>query len=291
MFFSRLSRLISPADVGAGFEAGPRGAGFETGPRAAGRPGLCVGFLGARGGVGCTMLAAEFAAYAARGGARTAAVDADRGRGNLHHRLDVPLSRDTFTLGDVAPVLEEIDESLLERVLSPSRSGAMLLPRDPGVAPRPGAVEHLPVRVLKALSGSFDVVVVDTGAVPAGLELCLSGGFDAVALVAVPELSPVASARAAIGPLKSGNAKSLALLLNRSLGRGDSISAADVRSYVGERPALLLPEDTAACRRAADEGALLFEHKSALGRALRRMPGVLLPPGGIPGLDRRDPRR
>ncbi len=242
-------------------------------------PGPIVGFLGARGGVGCTTLAAEFAAVSAAGGMKTAAVDADRGRGNLHHRLDVPVSRDGFTVGDLAPVLEDIDEELLERVLSASRSGVMLLPRDPA----DGAADCSAVAgVARSLSSRFSMVVVDAGSGRAGLDLCLTGCFDVVALVAVPELSGVYSAGEALGLLRGAARATTVLLLNRSLGRGDSISTADVSSYLGERPALVLPEETAACRRAADEGVLLFSQRSALGDSLRRMPSAILSPARRP---------
>lgn len=272
MFFSRLSRLTSPAGFGGG----------SASRLFAGRPGFSACFIGARGGVGCTTLAAEFAAAGAVSGMRTTAVDADSGRGNLHYRLDVPLSRDTFTLRDLAPVLDDVDGDLLERVLSPSASGVMLLPRSPGAPPCPAPTCPAPpdarfAGVPQALSACFDLVVVDAGCAPAGLGLCLEGGFDVVVLVAVPELSGVASAKAALDFLKGRTAASQVLVLNRSLGAADSVSAADVRTYTGQRPALVLPEDTEACRRAGDEGALLFNGKSALGRSLRRMPEVVLP--------------
>src|SRR5450756_3166913 len=75
-------------------------------------------FHGGKGGVGTTTLAAETAGSLSRRRRRVAAVDLDIFRGDLHYRLDLPLSRGTHTLADLLPVLDEVDGRILDNALS-----------------------------------------------------------------------------------------------------------------------------------------------------------------------------
>ena len=53
-------------------------------------------------------------------------------------------------------------------------------------------------------------------------------------------------------------------MINRSLGKADLLSQEDVESFLGMRALLVLPEDTARCRRLADEGRPIAPGRSPL---------------------------
>ena len=86
----------------------------------AGNTARSVLFHGCGGGAGATFLAAESAAMLSASGQRVAVVDADRASGGLHYRLDVPLTRDTFTVWDLVPILEDTTDHVIDNAFSNS---------------------------------------------------------------------------------------------------------------------------------------------------------------------------
>jgi Flp pilus assembly CpaE family ATPase len=229
-----------------------------------------VVFHGGKGGVGTTFLASEAAALLSSAGGAVVAVDLDLQRGALHYRLDVPLLRDTFTVLDLLPVLDDLSERVLDNALSPCPCGAMLLPAP--AAPVDVDAPELFGSLLDALAPRFDHVVVDT---PSSLDdtvLAAVAAADLVVLVVTPEIACLGGARRALDRLASENSStSLSVVVNRSLGDSDYIKLSDIESFLGLPVTIVLTEDLMRCRRAGDESRFLSAERLPLGEGIRAM--------------------
>jgi Flp pilus assembly CpaE family ATPase len=223
---------------------------------------------GAGGGVGTTTLAAEITTFLARAGRRVVAIDSDLDRGSLHYRLDVPVGRTTFSLADVLEVLDDVSCDVLSNGLSRCSTGACLLPAPP--LPRRLSCTDVgrAARLVSALGASFDHVVIDTRPAFDELTAGLLAASHIVLLVATPELGCLGGARRAIGSLAAfpGGGPEVTLVVNRSLGPSDLVSTDELVSLLGIRPARVLPEDAARCRRLANECRPLASERSVLSR-------------------------
>jgi Flp pilus assembly CpaE family ATPase len=192
----------------------------------------------------------------------------------LHYRLDVPLSRDTFTVQDLLPVLDDLSDLVLDNALSNCPCGARLLP-----APDRPASDFTASGRFRALSAalaaSFPFVIVDTPPSLDAVTLEVVAAADIVVLVVTPELACLGGAKRALetlGSLGTGSAD-IRLVVNRSLGDADAVRLSDFESFLGLPVAVVLPEDTVRCRRAADEGRFLASDRSHLGQGIQAMAG------------------
>jgi len=232
-----------------------------------------VVFHGGKGGVGTTTLASEAAAILAGSGRNVAAVDMDVCRGDLHYRLDVPVTRDTHTVADLPPIIDDLDARILGNALSPCPCGARILPA-PTSPQGAAAIEPDHVRkLMNALAAEFEHVIVDTSV--AG-DRTTTSAFDLaelVVLVVTPEIACLGGARRALGQVVSRDGKrpDIALVVNRSLGASDAVSPAEIESFLQTPATVVLPEDTVRCRRLADEGRLVTSERSALGHGIHSL--------------------
>lgn len=216
------------------------------------------------------MLAAETVVGLARRGLAVAAVDADLDRGSLHYRLDVPVSRATFSIADVLKVIDEITEERLREALAACACGARLLP-----PPAPGfdltGLDAARAReLIEALAGAFDCSVVDTRPSQDPFTAGLLAAADVVVLVVTPELACLGGARRALEALDSlpGGRPRVELVLNRSLASHDLVTRRDIETFLGVEASVVLPEDTVRCRRLADECKPICSERSPLAEAL-----------------------
>jgi MinD-like ATPase involved in chromosome partitioning or flagellar assembly len=259
-----LSERLFPASAGAG----ARGRPASQGSRA-----RCVFFHGAGGGVGATFLASESVAMLSAGGRRVAAVDAHTSRGAMHYRLDVALGRGVFTIEDLLPVLGDLSDRMVDNVLTPCPCGAHLVLSGTG---EKGVTNMTPDQVRQftaTLRDRFDHVVIDTAPSLEGASVARGCGDVLVVLVVIPELSCLGSAKRALESLdRLGTGRGdIRLVINRSLGRKDSLTLSDIESFLQMPACVVLPEETALCRRAAFEGTFVHAGGSELGRGLRAM--------------------
>jgi MinD-like ATPase involved in chromosome partitioning or flagellar assembly len=236
-----------------------------------------VTFYGGKGGVGTTTLAVETAALLSMAGHDVVAVDLDLYGPDLHYRMDVPIGRGSYTIADLVPVAEELDEHVLRNALSDCRRGVRLLPApaSPWDAPLLRA-EH--VRgILRHLVRICDCVIVDTCSRLDGVTAAAMSEADLQVLVSTPELSSLGGLRRAIEFLDGIDAFAARriLVLNRSLGKGDSVSIVDVKSFLGLPVKAVITEEAQAFRLAADEGRAIVASSTSTGSrvliSLRRL--------------------
>lgn len=259
----------------------PAGRGTFTRRQAAGNPPrplvrgrearpVIAAFHGGKGGVGATTLAVECAAAFCGTGASVGLIDLDLYAGDAHYRLDTDCARGGYTLSDLLPVIEELDERMIDNAFSRCPSGVRVLPApsDPDDASRvsPGHLRTL----LQVARAAFDILVLDTApradsSARAALEAC-----DLAVLVTSPEVSCLGRIRSVSDKLGQEDqaGRRPALIINRSLGRSDLVTTREAERFLGMPASAVIPEATYAFRRAADEGRLICGERSGPGRSI-----------------------
>lgn len=236
-------------------------------------------FHGAAAGTGTTFLAAEIAALFQSEGHRTAAIDTDLSLGSLNLRLDLPVDGDTFTIEDLLLIAGDVSEQAIHNAFTVTSTGVRLLPSRASCSydripsdPVKLDAGRFANKTLDALSDDFDLLVIDS---PAAWTLALPGFLsvaDLVVLTTIPELPAVVQAKRMAAFLhRQYPPDKTHIVLNRSYGRFDTISADEICSFLGLPVMATLPEDGKRCRLASDEGLFQFSSDSALGRSIRRL--------------------
>ncbi|MFF3019253.1 CpaE family protein [Streptomyces sp. NPDC057939] len=163
-----------------------RGADAPTGPG-----GRLVTVTGAKGGVGTTFTAVQFALAAAASGRRTALVDLDLQAGDVGSYLDVQFRR---SVADLAGI-QDISPRVLQDAVYEDRTGLALL-LAPGEGERGEEVDDRAARhVIAALRARYELVVVDCGTQVTGANATAVEMADVAVLVATPDVVSVRAAK------------------------------------------------------------------------------------------------
>ncbi|MFG2710235.1 CpaE family protein [Streptomyces goshikiensis] len=163
-----------------------RGADVFTGPG-----GRVVTVSGAKGGVGTTLTAVQFALAAAASGRRTALVDMDLQAGDVGSYLDVRFRR---SIADLAGI-QDISPRVLQDAVYDDRTGLALL-LAPGDGERGEEVDDRAARhIVSALRGRYDLVVIDCGTQVTGANAAAVEMADVAVLVTTPDVVAVRAAK------------------------------------------------------------------------------------------------
>ncbi|MFD6873684.1 MULTISPECIES: CpaE family protein [unclassified Streptomyces] len=163
-----------------------RGADAPTGPG-----GRLVTVTGAKGGVGTTLTAVQFALAAAASGRRTALVDLDLQAGDVGSYLDVQFRR---SVADLAGI-QDISPRVLQDAVYEDRTGLALL-LAPAEGERGEEVDDRAARhVIAALRARYELVVVDCGTQVTGANATAVEMADVAVLVATPDVVSVRAAK------------------------------------------------------------------------------------------------
>ncbi|MFD9452966.1 CpaE family protein [Streptomyces sp. NPDC059985] len=163
-----------------------RGADAPTGPG-----GRLVTVTGAKGGVGTTFTAVQFALAAAASGRRTALVDLDLQAGDVGSYLDVQFRR---SVADLAGI-QDISPRVLQDAVYEDRTGLALL-LAPAEGERGEEVDDRAARhVIAALRARYELVVVDCGTQVTGANATAVEMADVAVLVATPDVVSVRAAK------------------------------------------------------------------------------------------------
>ena len=154
--------------------------------------GKVVTFFSPKGGVGCSVIAANFAVALAQSGKSTVLVDADLPFGDMGVLLDV---QGTRSIVDLAQRFEEIDSDLVSSVLTAHSSGLKVLL----APPRPEMAELITTTHMQTIIGllrsRFDYVVVDTFTALQDVMLTALDQADRIILVATPDIPCIKDTR------------------------------------------------------------------------------------------------
>ncbi|MDP9068703.1 MAG: AAA family ATPase [Actinomycetota bacterium] len=249
------------------------------------RSGRVVVVFGPKGGTGKTVLATNLAVLAAEAKIHTALVDADVSYGDCAASLRLRPER---TLGEIAGITGELDESALAGVLSLHPSGLRVLASatDPLTPQRlDGAVVG---RSIRALRTTAELVIVDTAPgldqhALAALEAC-----DLAFLVTSLDLPAVKNAKLALSALESLHIDTgkVRIVLNRADSKV-GFPTSEVAKALQRPIAAELPSDVAV-PRSLNNGEPLHSHNprahasKAISKLARDLQAELFPAADAP---------
>ncbi|MEV6729419.1 MULTISPECIES: AAA family ATPase [unclassified Streptomyces] len=186
-----------------------RGADVFTGPG-----GTVVTVTGAKGGVGTTFTAVQFALAAAASGRRTALVDMDLQAGDVGSYLDVQFRR---SIADLAGI-QDISPRVLQDAVYDDRTGLALL-LAPADGERGEEVDERAARhIVGALRSRYELVVIDCGTQVTGANAAAVEMADVAVLVTTPDVVSVRAAKRLVRMwerLQVRKAEDTAMVVNR----------------------------------------------------------------------------
>ncbi len=157
-----------------------------------GPEGKLITVYSAKGGVGCTMLATNFALGLHTQDTPTVIVDGNLQFGDVAVFLNVQVKN---SMGDMAARSEEIDPEIVEEVLIVHESGLRVL----AAPPRPEMADEITAdqvrKVLQYLKRNFPYVVVDTSSTMDDVTLAVLDLSDILVAVATPDIPAIKDAR------------------------------------------------------------------------------------------------
>ncbi|MGW6978675.1 AAA family ATPase [Streptomyces sp. NPDC054932] len=176
--------------------------------------GRVVTVTGAKGGVGTTFTAVQFALAAAASGRRTALVDLDLQAGDVGSYLDVQFRR---SVADLAGI-QDISPRVLQDAVYDDASGLALL-LAPADGERGEEVDDRAARhIVGALRSRYELVVIDCGTQVTGANAAAVEMADVAVLVTTPDVVAVRAAKRMVRMwerLQVRKAEDTAVVVNR----------------------------------------------------------------------------
>jgi len=224
--------------------AQPRAAGPAAMAAAPLRPeGKIIAVFSPKGGTGCTVLAVNLSiAIQQQNQGSVVLVDGSLQFGDTAVMLDLQPTRTIFDLMDH---LEEMDENMIDTVLSPHSGGIKVLL----APPRPEMAEYVTAenlrRVLEQLKRRYDYVVVDTWTSLHDTVLTVLDFADLIVLVTTPDIPSLRNIRLLFEVTEQLGypPEKLALVLNKSDYRRSRIRAADIEESLKHPVVMEIPLD------------------------------------------------
>lgn len=223
----------------------------------AGRLAPVLAVMGAKGGVGATVVACQLAAALQATGGRTVIVDLNYPLGDVALHFDV---RPTYTLAHVAKQGEDLDATYLRGLLQGHRSGVQILAAPERVEEAEGVRGSHVERVVSILRQEFAWVVLDVSrswneasvrALDLASEILLITSLD------VPTLNHARQHLDLLRRLGHSDAK-IHPIANRYSKR-DAVTDKEFANFLGRSPDMHLPNDYANTVSSVNEGRPLGE--------------------------------
>lgn len=209
--------------------------------------------VGAKGGVGATMIAVNLAVALARVLEDALLVDLNFAAGDASVFLGV---EPRFTIADALENSHRLDEALLRSLVVKSRAGLDLLGSSPHVAP--GSVDSVRLRaLLDFITRYYHAVVLDVPRLDQSLLESLESAT-AVFVVVNHELSTLRSAHRLVGLLRERYGDRVGVVVNRA-DKGAEIGIEDIEKTVGLKVRHTFPNDYRHVVAAINKGEPLAE--------------------------------
>jgi pilus assembly protein CpaE len=246
----------------------------HTGGRAAGK---IIAVRGAKGGVGCTVIATNLAvAIKRRSDQRVALVDAHLFGGDVPLALDMTPDR---SLGDLLPHMHSLDDELLDSTLIKHVSGIDVLAAPPDLERAEAITPEDFQRVMEALRARYDYVVVDSPSVLDHNSLIVLDMADLLLLVCTPEIAALKNAArfVRLGLQFGYSDAKMRLVINRRNSPG-AVARPDIESYLHYKTSFHIPNDGTSAVKALNRGQPLvtFDRSCGPARALQRLARVVV---------------
>jgi pilus assembly protein CpaE len=240
-------------------------------PVAAASEGRILAVMGAKGGVGATVLACQLAASLQEAGGRTAIVDLNYPLGDVALHFDVD---PTYTLADLARAEQELDATYIRTILKGHDSGVQILaaPTQMEAAERIHGA-HVEC-VLPILRSEFDWVIVDVSrswneaSVKA---LAFAEQVLLVTLFDVPTLNHTRQHKKLLEGLALDESR--VRTIGNRYSKGDAVTVGDFKRVLGTEPDALIPNDYATMAESVNQGRPIGQvsRESALHKAYRQL--------------------
>ena len=255
-----------------GAELSPRSAAVE---KMRAHPARVVAVMGAKGGVGATVVACQLAASLRAAGARVALVDLNLPLGDAALYFDV---QPAYTLANIARESDRLDATFLRTLLSGRPNGVQIL-ASPVHAEEAELVRGAHVeRALNLLRGEFDWVILDlsrTWSEPTVRALDLADLILLVTLMDVPTLHHTRKHLDLLARLGHTGSR-IRLIANRH-SSVDAVTDKDVAEFLERKPDFRVPNDFPTTLAGVNRGVSVAEiaPRSALARAYNEMTQAL----------------
>jgi len=224
-------------------------------------------FTGAKGGVGVTTVASNFAVALVER-AKVALIDLDRELGDAAMTLGVPTP---FTALDALSNPRRLDGDLLSGLLAKHSSGLAVL-GGPDTIPATQPSNEGLARLLHVARENFAYVVVDTGASSSGWHESLFEVATTVYLVAQVSVPDLRNANRFITRYFSGlGREKLEIVLNRYVARNFEIDEAAITKALTQPAKWKIPNDYTTAQRAQNTGTAIALQKNHMARAFTQM--------------------
>lgn len=233
------------------------------------RQGQVIAVFGAKGGVGCSLIAVNLAIALANKQTRVAIVDSNLEFGDVGVMLNLQASRN---VADLIPQIPDLEEDFIQQVMTPHDSGvrALLAPPRPEMAELV-ASEHLKL-ILEKLRTLYDYVVVDTDTSLHDRILNILDISNAIILVGTPDIPALKNARLflEITEALEYDPGKILFVVNKVDKRIGGISTSDIQDAIKHPVAAELPSEPAAALVSVNKGAplVIADPKNALAQAI-----------------------
>ena len=247
------------------------GAEREPVEETSSRPARVVAVMGAKGGVGATVVACQLAGSLRAMGARTAVVDLNLPLGDvaLHHDV-----QPTYTLAHIARESEQLDATYLRTLLQGRPDGVQILAA-PSHAEEAELVRGSHVeRVLQLLREDFDWVIADVSRDWSERTVRALDLADQILLVTLLDVPTMNHTREHIDLLErlGHTGQRVRLIANRH-GAGDSVLDKDLVEFLDRQPDFRVPNDYRTTVSAVNRGVSVAEvaPRSPVARAFAEL--------------------
>jgi pilus assembly protein CpaE len=232
------------------------GRGGE-GERAGSERGPVIAVMGAKGGVGSTVVACQLAASLQCAGERTALIDLNFPLGDVALHFDVEAS---YTLSDVASEQEQLDATFVESILHEHPSGVHILAASPRIEDSELIKGTHVDKLIGVLRERFDWVVLDVSrnwneATVRALDLA-----DQILVITSLDVPTLHHAKKHMELLErlGHRADRIQPIVNRRSPM-DAVSDKDFTSFLGRPPTASIPNDYVNTVNSVNEGRPIFQ--------------------------------
>lgn len=236
--------------------------------------GMVVSFVGAKGGVGTTLLTAHLAVELAAIH-RVLTLDMDFSMGDLSSVLDL---NPKDSLVDLLPKAERIDERMLSGAAALHRSKLHVLAQPGDIDPAIEVNADDVYGVIRAAAKAYQYVLIDCGTYLDEAVAMSMNVSDIVVVITTPSVVSVRDAYRRVRVLDTLGIERdrMRLVVNR-YHKGAYVSLNDIEQNLGLKVVGSIPEDPRTVEQAINEGKLIREvgRRSDVARAISTLVAVL----------------
>jgi pilus assembly protein CpaE len=232
------------------------------------RKGKLLTFMGAKGGVGVTTLACNFALSLAE----------QRDRKTILIDLAIPLGDAALTLGiqseystvNALQSIDRLDVSFLSKLLVKHSSGLEVLPGPGNFVPHEFTNEAI-AKLLAVARQSFDYVVVDAGSRLDLTEMSLFREASTIYLISQVGVAELRNSNRVISQLLGAAASKVEVVLNRHNPRSNTVPEDYIAKVLTKPARWKIPNDYASVQRVQIEGLPLVPGDSPIAVVIEQM--------------------